>query len=272
METVGVVAFCHGFKITDEFFLYREIGLCSRDGYHHLLLSYSPGHDLSAFSNETQMSIDEQMKYDHGLTFDDTSGRDQNLVAADVKQWYKTHCPSDCPTVGLLDVTPPLKELFQAMDIPAVDLPIGLNEIHDLPIGTTNVMSPSDFIHWCRNHSDGKLPVWHDYCARVLVCKLSWWLRKTLHVQPSVQEVNAQRVLWQKRCDELLEWILCDYCIQEKDDAFAKRLGLDWVPDNCDGKCKIVQYIFEREITDPRWDFSYEDELPECIRKLAIKV
>ena len=83
--TKGVVAFCHGFKITDEFFLYREIGLCSRDGYHHLLLSYSPGHDLSAFSNETQMSIDEQMKYDHGLTFDH-SGRDQELVAADVEK------------------------------------------------------------------------------------------------------------------------------------------------------------------------------------------
>ena len=117
METIGVVAFCHGFKITDEFFLYREIGLCSRDGYHHLLLSYSPGRDLSTFSNETQMSIDEQIKYDH-----------------------------------------------------------------------------------------------------------------------------------------------------------VKGLGLDWVPDNCDGKCKIVQYIFEREITDPRWEFSYEDELPECMRKLAIKV
>ena len=74
METNSVVAFCHGFNITDDFFLYREIGLSSRDGYHHLLLSYSPGHDLSAFSNETQMSIDEQMKYDHGLTFDDNFG------------------------------------------------------------------------------------------------------------------------------------------------------------------------------------------------------
>ena len=63
---------------------------------------------MSAFSNETQMSIDERMKYDHGLIFDDTSGRDQNLVAADVKQWYKTHSPSDCLALGLLDVNPPL--------------------------------------------------------------------------------------------------------------------------------------------------------------------
>ena len=30
--------------------------------------------EMSAFSNETQMSIDEQMKYDHGLTFDDNFG------------------------------------------------------------------------------------------------------------------------------------------------------------------------------------------------------
>ena len=73
---------------------------------------------------------------------------------------------------------------------------ISLNKVHEMPIGTTNVMSPSDFIHWCKNHSDGKLPVWHDSCTRVLVCKLSWWLRKTLHVQPSVQEVHAQDVLW----------------------------------------------------------------------------
>ena len=40
METNGVVAFCHGFKITDDFFLYREIGLSSRDAvsYTHLTL------------------------------------------------------------------------------------------------------------------------------------------------------------------------------------------------------------------------------------------
>ena len=62
MDTIWVVAFCHGFKITDEFFLYREIGLCTGDGSHPTLLSYSPRYDLSAFSNETQTGIDEQIK------------------------------------------------------------------------------------------------------------------------------------------------------------------------------------------------------------------
>ena len=63
-------------------------------------------------------------------------------------------------------------------------------------------------------HDHGKLPVWHDYCARVMACKLSQWLRKQLKVQPTVQEVNGQRILWQKRYDELLDWILRDYCIK----------------------------------------------------------
>ena len=78
-----------------------------------------------------------------------------------------------------------------------------------LPIGTIKVMSPADYsANWCRQHDNGNLGVWHDSCARVLVCKMSRWLRKELKVQPTVAEVNARRVLWQKRCDELLELIL----------------------------------------------------------------
>ena len=77
-----------------------------------------------------------------------------------------------------------------------------------------------------------------------MACKLSWWLLKTLKVQPTVQEGNQQQILWQKRCYELIDWILCNYRNDEKEDAFDKGLGLDWVPDNCDDKCKIVQYIF----------------------------
>lgn len=79
---------------------------------------------------------------------------------------------------------------------------------------------------------------------------MSGWMRKTLKVQPTVFKVNAQRVLWQKRCDELLDWILCDECIKEKDETFQAGLGLDWFPEYCDGKCKIVKYIFQRDVTE----------------------
>ena len=137
METVGVVAFCHGFKITNEFFLYREIALCSLDGNHHILFSYSPGHDLSAFPDDIQTSIAEQTKTIHGLAYFDNAARDQELVVADVKNWYKTHCPSYCPAVGLVGITP-LKDLFPAIHIPTVELSMDLNNIEELPIGTTN--------------------------------------------------------------------------------------------------------------------------------------
>ena len=265
-KAVGVVAFCRGFKLSDHFFLYREIGLCSRDGFHHTLLSNSSSYNLSDFSKDLQMSIEKQTNHVRGLAFDDNSAQYQDMVEHDGRNWYKKHCHPDYPAVGLLEATP-LKALHEAMDIPIVELSLDFNKLMECPIGTINVMKPCDDRDWCKDHSDGKRPVWHDYCALVLACKMSWWLRKTLTVQPTVDEVNHRRILLQKRCDELLDWILCDNCIEDKDEAFAKGLGLDWVTDNCDGKCKIVKYIFERELTDSRWDVHYDDELPECMRK-----
>lgn len=99
------------------------------------------------------------------------------------------------------------------------------------------------------------------------LCRLG--LRQCAALEVVHVNSNAQRVLWQKRCDELLEWILCENCIKEKDEAFQEGLGLDWIPDDCDGKCKIVQYIFERDVTDKTWRnyVSYKDELSECMRK-----
>ena len=128
--------------------------------------------------------------------------------------------------MGLLEATP-VKDVLQAMDIPFVHLSLDFNKLVECPIGTTKVMKPGDDRAWCREHDHGKLPVLHDYCARVMACKLSWWLRKPLKVQPTVQEVNQQRNIWQKRCYELLDWILCEYCNDEKEDVFDKGLGLD---------------------------------------------
>ena len=31
----------------------------------------------------------------------------------------------------------------------------------------------------------------------------------------------------------LLDQILCNHCIDDKDDTFAEGKGLDWIPDNC---------------------------------------
>ena len=60
---------------------------------------------------------------------------------------------------------------------------------------------------------------------------MSGWLRRHSHALPTLSQVNAQRVLWQKRCDRLLDVLLYNHCKDEKDDAFAAGQGLDWIPD-----------------------------------------
>lgn len=82
----------HGFKVSDCCFLYRETGLCTLDGLHHTLLSYSPGLDLSSWSDDIQTSMAEQTRTIHGLEYDDPRSKDQSLIADDVKRWYKTDC------------------------------------------------------------------------------------------------------------------------------------------------------------------------------------
>ena len=99
--------------------------------------------------------------------------------------------------------------------------------------------------NWCMDHSHGERgsSVWHDSCAQVRACQMSGWLRRHSNVLPTLSQVNAQRVLWQKRCDRLLDHRLCNHCLDEKDDAFARGQGLDWIPDNCN-ECSTVRRIF----------------------------
>ena len=87
--------------------------------------------------------------------------------------------------------------------------------------------------NWCMDHSHGERGsgIWHDSCARVPACQISGWLRRHSNVLPSLSQVNAQRVLWQKRCDRLLDVILCNHCKDDKDDAFARGQALDWIPE-----------------------------------------
>lgn len=160
-----------------------------------------------------------------------------------------------------------LTSLLTTLKIPFVNLKwFGLEDLESLPIGTIHAMSRGEMVNnWCRDHSHGNVDIWHDCCARVMACTMSGWLRKMLKIQPTVQEVNAQRILWQKRTDELLDIILCEDCIKEKDKAYREGVGLDWYPDCCLGSCRRAKYVLKE------WKFEfacYDDELPECMRKM----
>ena len=92
---------------------------------------------------------------------------------------------------------------------------------------------------------------------------MSGWLRRHSNVLPTLSQVNAQRVLWQKRCD-LLDEVLCNHCIDDKDDAFSQ--GLDWIPDHC-SECRTIRRIFEQTVTYRKWQepLMYADDEPHNV-------
>ena len=102
------------------------------------------------------------------------------------------------------------------------------------------------------SHEERGSGIWHDSCARVQACQMSGWLRRHSNVLPTLSQVNAQHLLWQKRCDRVLDQILWNRCIDDKDNAFAEGKGLNWIPDNC-SECRTVRRIFEQTVTYREW-------------------
>ena len=101
---------------------------------------------------------------------------------------------------------------------------------------------------------------------------VKWWLCRQSHVLPTLSQVNAQQVLWQKQalwqkhCDRLLDGVLCNHCVDSKDDAFAQGKGMDWIPDNCD-QWKTVRRIFEQTVTYWEWQepLMYANDEPQTM-------
>ena len=78
----------------------------------------------------------------------------------------------------------------------------GCRDLANLPIATVNVMATNDHgRNWCTDHTNEQRGsgIWHDHCAQVRACQMSGWLRRQTNVLPTLSQVNAQRVLWQKR-------------------------------------------------------------------------
>ena len=101
---------------------------------------------------------------------------------------------------------------------------------------------------------------------QVRAYQMSGWLCRHSNVLPTLSQVNAQRMLWQKRCDRLLDEVLCNQCIDDKDDAFAEGKGLDWIPDNC-SECLSVRHILEQTVTYREWQapLMYADDEPRTM-------
>ena len=219
--------------------------------------------DVDLLSEDAKTRVDRQTKTVHGLPFEpflsDHNNRHEfhpyHQLRVDVIRWCQQYLTPERWRLGVLTGNG-LYRLFQG---PRFSYPIvvlegqGCRELSSLPIATVNVMATNDHgQNWCHDHLHGERGTWHDCCARVRTSQMFGWLRRHSNVLPTLSQVNAQRVLWQKRCDRLLDEVLCNDCIDDKDEAFAREKGLDWIPDNC-SECRTVRRIFEQTVIYREW-------------------
>ena len=280
LHQVGLLVYSQGFALSRDEYIIRELAFCDWTGHHHALFKYllPPGVSYNQLSEEARTRVDRQTQTVHGLSFEPFLS-DYNRphfhpyeqMRDDITRWCQQHLTPQRNRIGVHT----LNGLTKMLQEPPFAYPLvvlegqGCGDLANLPIATANVMARQDHgRNWCEDHSHGARGsgVWHHHCAHVRVCQMSGWLRRQTHVLPTLSQVNAQRVLWQKRCDRLLDYLLCNYCTEAKDKAFANGQGLDWIPDNC-SDCRSVLHVFEQTVTQREWDvpLMYADDEPHTM-------
>ena len=278
LHEVGLLVFSQGFALSRDEYIIRELAFCDWTGHHHGLFKYQlpKGVSYHQLYDEVQSRVDHQTKTVHGLPFDpflsDKNFHPYDQMQDDITRWCQQHLTPQRSRLGVFT----LNGLAKLLQEPPFAYPLvvlegqGCGDLANLPIATANVMAHNDHgQNWCEDHCHQARGsgVWHHHCAHVRVCQMSGWLRRQTHVLPTLSQVNAQRVLWQRRCDRLLDYLLCNQCIEAKDQAFANGQGLDWIPDNCDGDCRSVMHVFEQTVTHREWDvpLMYADDEPHTM-------
>ena len=276
---VGLLVCSQGFAISRGEYIIRELAFCDWTGHHHVLFKYllPVGVSYDQLSEEAPTRVDRHTRTVHGLQFEPYTAYNRHefhpyhQMRDDITRWCQQYLTPERWRLGVFT----LNGLYRLFQEPLVSYPIvvlegqGCRELANLPIATVNVMATNDQgRNWCMDHTDGERGsgVWHDHCAQVRACQISGWLRRQSNVLPTLFQVNAQRVLWQRRCDRLMDHLLCNYCKEEKDKAFARGQGLDWIPHNCN-ECSTVRRIFEQTVTCREWQtpLLYADDEPHTM-------
>ena len=247
LREVGLLVHSQGFAISWEEYIIRELAFCDWTGHHHVLFKYllHIGLLYDQLSEDAKTRVDRQTKRVHGLPFEpfvtEHNGHEfhpYHKLRDVITRWCQHYLTPERWQLGVFA----LNGLYRLFQEPQFSYPIvvlegqGCRDLASLPMATVNVMATNNHgLNWCMDHSHGERSsrISHDHCACVRACQMSGWLRRQSNVLLTLSQVNAQRVLWQKRCDRLLDHMLCNYCVADKDEAFARGEGLDWIPDNC---------------------------------------
>ena len=243
---VGACVFVWGFDCPENGFVIREVGLCNVEGTHHACFHYNLPKELPQPPNPF-----------HGLcTKNEPEFRSSHAMPQDIEKWLNVHLTPKRPKVAVHPLgIHGASDLRIDRQIVMVDVP----HLETQPIGSVGAYPSGQQELLCTHH----LYSHNHLCARLMACRLSAYIRSTDKHMPLLSEVNTQRVLWQQRADSLMDLILCDYCQQEKNEAYEKGEGIQWVP-NCDWPCKQVARILEEGVYEAKdyylKDRVYEDE------------
>ena len=248
-EKVGACLFVWGFHLPNRPLVVREVGLCNVDGTNHACYHYKMPEE---FTDDAQVELlRQQTRFDHGLDhLPDNRYREYQQLGDDIASWLERHLTPERSEValhptGLIppDILPNVPTVIMS------DRPC----LRTLPIGSIGAFPSGQYELLCREHGRGD--VWHDICARLMACRMSAWIRSVNpHHVHSLDNLNRQRIIWQKRADALMNTILCNGCREEKDEAYAGGNGIAWVP-NCDHPCKQVARILEENVYEKDTDY-----------------
>ena len=203
----------YGDLIAESGFVVREVGLCNLEGTHHTCFHYNLPKDLP--NQVTEHGLDTRFR---------EAFREFHRVERDIEEWVNVHLTPQRPQVAV--------HRFGYSANLNIRKPLVMVEVENLaekPIGTVGAYPSGQQELLCTHHTQA----WHNICARLMACRLSAFVRSINKHMPSLSEVNTQRILWQQRADSLMDTILCEYCQEEKNEAYAKGEGIQWVP-NCD--------------------------------------
>ena len=212
LNEVGLLVYSQGFAISRDEYIIRELAFCDWTGHHHALFKYQlpMGVSYDQLSKEAKTRVKRQTRTVHRLPFEPYTAYNRHefhryhQIKEHITRWCKRYLTPRRGRLGVLT----MNGLYRLLHEPGFSYPIvvlegqGFQDLAKIPIATVNVMATHDQgRNWCMDNTDGERGsgVWHDHCAQVRACQMSGWLRRQSNVLPTLFQVNAQRVPWQKR-------------------------------------------------------------------------
>lgn len=264
MDSVGIILFCQGFILPRPHYpRVREMALCDLSGRNHTLFAYDPSPSDPSYAklnNKSRESVDDAMNT-HGIPYTQKyPSRSQNQLTVDLDEFLTEFGRADKPNIGIWSGDEIAKSLLEGLGNTKYTL-IPCDDLQLLPTGTilNDAQRHQYQVQQCASHWKRK-PIEEDSdtsylhrCSIEYVCALAAKVRKETHFRSPtlVEDLLAQKNLWEMRMEKLLDVILCcRECQGEMNRAFDKGEGLSWYPDCDNSPCCHVKRVFKEGVHD----------------------